>query len=162
MAPSALLPEPEPQFVTVHAGKGTIKRQILTGSQKKPTFETIPQVDFSNMGSSSIDERRAVAKRVGAAFRNSGFLYAVNHGISEQLQNDLYKVVKEFFDLPLEEKMKVRNYLEIILHVSDTKERQIHVNKSDTISGYEALLETKLDETTRGGRDNAGLTSGLS
>jgi hypothetical protein len=107
MAPSALLPDPEPEYVVVHAGKGTIKRQILTGSQKKPTFETIPQVDFSNMSSSSIDERNAVAKEVGAAFRDSGFLYAVNHGISEELQGNLYRVVKEFFDLALEEKMKV-------------------------------------------------------
>jgi hypothetical protein len=107
MAPSALLPEPEPEYVVVHAGKGTIKRQILTGDQKKPTFETIPQVDFSNMGSSSIEERRAVAKEVGAAFRDSGFLYAVNHGVSEELQSDLFRVIKEFFDLPLEKKMKV-------------------------------------------------------
>ena len=161
MAPSALLPEPEPEFVVIHAGKGTIKRQILTGSQKKPTFETIPQVDFSNVGSSSIDERRAVAKEVGEAFRDSGFLYAMNHGISKQLQSDLYRVIKEFFDLPLEEKMKVRDYLQFDLNVSDANEGQIHVNKSDTIKGYEALLETKLDETTRGGKSNAELISGL-
>ena len=161
MAPSALLPEPEPEFVVIHAGKGTIKRQILTGSQKKPTFETIPQVDFSNVGSSSIDERRAVAKEVGEAFQDSGFLYAMNHGISKQLQSDLYRVIKEFFDLPLEEKMKVRDYLQFDLNVSDANEGQIHVNKSDTIKGYEALLETKLDETTRGGKSNAELISGL-
>lgn len=107
MAPSVLLPELEPEYVVVHAGKGTIRRQVLTGDQKKPTFESIPQVDFSNMGSSSIDERRAIATEVGAAFRDSGFLYAVNHGISEELQDDLYRVIKEFFDLSLEEKMKV-------------------------------------------------------
>ncbi len=81
MAPSALLPEPEPEYIIVHAGKGTIKRQILTGDQKKPTFETIPQVDFSNVSSDSIEERKAVAKEVGVAFRDSGFLYAANHGI---------------------------------------------------------------------------------
>ena len=28
---------------------------------------------------------------------------------------------------------------------------KIHVNKSETIKGYEALLETKLDASTRGG-----------
>lgn len=113
MAPSALLPDPGPEYIVVHAGKGTIKRQILTGAQKKPTFETIPQVDFSNMNSSSMDERKAVAKEVGAAFRDSGFLYAVNHSISEELQSNLYRVIKEFFDLPLEEKMKVRNSSQI-------------------------------------------------
>jgi hypothetical protein len=108
MAPSAILPDPEPEYVIVHAGKGTIKRQILKGDQKKPTFETIPQVDFTKMNSSSLDERKEVASEVGAAFRDSGFLYAVNHGIDEQLQEELYEAIKEFLALPLEEKMKVR------------------------------------------------------
>jgi hypothetical protein len=107
MAPSALLPDPEPEYIIVHAGKGTIKRQILTGDKKKPTFESITEVDFSNMDSPSFDQRNAVAKEVGAALRDSGFLYAKNHGISEDLQEELYRVIREFFDLPLEEKMKV-------------------------------------------------------
>jgi isopenicillin N synthase-like dioxygenase len=107
MAPSAILPEPEPEYVVVHAGKGTIKRQILKGDQKKPTFETIPEVDFTNMSSPLLEERKGVAEKVGAAFKDSGFLYAVNHGIDERLQDELYDVIKEFFALPLEEKMKV-------------------------------------------------------
>ena len=109
MAPSATVPDPEPEYMIVHAGKGRIKRQILTGDKKKPTFESIPEVDFSKMGSDSVEDRKAIAKEVGAAFRNSGFLYAKNHGISEDLQENLYRVVKDFFDLPLEEKMKVRS-----------------------------------------------------
>jgi len=107
MAPSALLPETEPEYVVVHAGKGTIRRQILTGDQKKPTFDTIPQIDFSNMNSSCIEKRRALAKEVGNAFKDSGFMYAANHGISEVLQDDLYRVIQQFFALPLEEKIKV-------------------------------------------------------
>lgn len=101
--------EPEPEYIIVHAGKGTIKRQILTGDKKKPTFETIPEVDFSLMDSSNLEDRKAIAKQVGAAFRDSGFLYARNHGISEDLQAELARIVKEFFDLPLEEKMEVEN-----------------------------------------------------
>lgn len=108
MAPSALLPDPEPEYVIVHAGKGTIKREILKGDKKKPTFETIIQVDFSKMNSSSLEDRKAMAKEIGVAFKDSGFLYAANHGIDEELQEDLYSVMREFFALPLEEKMKVR------------------------------------------------------
>lgn len=107
MAPSALLLDPEPEYVVVHAGKGTIKREILKGDKKKPTFETITQVDFSKMNSSSFADRKEIAKEIGAAFRDSGFLYAANHGISEELQEHVYSVIKEFFELPLEEKMKV-------------------------------------------------------
>ena len=107
MAPSATLPGPEPEYVVVHAGKGTIKRQILTGANQKPTFNEIPKVDFSKASSSSLEDRKAIAQQVGSAFRDSGFLYAMNHGISEELQSELYRVIREFFDLPLEEKMKV-------------------------------------------------------
>lgn len=113
MAPSALLPEPEPEYVVVHAGKGTIKRQILTGSQQKPTFNTIPQIDFSKMSSSSLEERKTLAREVGSAFKDSGFLYAANHGISEELQADLYRIVQDFFNLPLDEKMQVCDELAV-------------------------------------------------
>jgi len=154
MAPSATLPDPEPKYVVVHAGKGTIKRQILKGDQKKPTFETIPQVDFTNMSSPSLKERKAVAEKVGAAFKDSGFLYAVNHGIDEGLQDELYEIIKEFFALPLEEKMKV-SVLQESQMTFVTETRQIHVNKSDNIKGYEALLETKLDASTRGGTSSS-------
>jgi isopenicillin N synthase-like dioxygenase len=65
-------------------------------------------VDFSQMSSSSLKERKAIAEQVGSAFRNSGFLYAVNHGISRDLQDRLTRVIQEFFALDEEEKMKVR------------------------------------------------------
>jgi non-haem dioxygenase in morphine synthesis N-terminal len=130
MAPSALLPDPEPEYIIVHAGKGTIKRQILTGDKKKPTFESITQVDFSNMDSPSFDQRKAVAKEVGAAFRNSGFLYAKNHGIPEDLQEELYRVIREFFDLPLEEKMKVSKGLGGYKTLkADQKQRFMSINR---------------------------------
>ena len=98
--------EPEPEYVVVHAGK-IIKRQILKGDKQKPTFTTIPQIDFSRMDSPELGERKLLAKQIGAAFKESGFLYAANHGISEELQANLHGVIQEFFALPLEEKMKV-------------------------------------------------------
>lgn len=73
MAPSAGLPDPEPEYVLIHAGKGTIRRPILNGAARKLNFETIPQVDFTRMDSPSLEERTAIAKQVGAAFRESGF-----------------------------------------------------------------------------------------
>lgn len=133
MAPGALVPDPEPEYVTFHAAKGKLSRPVLKGDAKKQTFESIPQVDFTQMWSESLGDRKNVASEVGKAFREVGFMYAFNHGISEELQARTSKVVKEFFALPVEEKMK------------------IHLNKSPAIKGYERLLETRLDDTTRGG-----------
>ena len=134
MAPGALLPETEQEYVTFHGFKGKVSRPVLKGDAKVKTFESTPKVDMTKMWSLSLEDRRSVAKEVGSAFREAGFMYAVNHGISEDLQKRTAQAMKEFFKLPLEEKMK------------------IHVNNSPAIKGYEALLETRLDDTTRGGK----------
>ncbi len=125
------------RYVTFHGANGEGKRAILSGGDLKETFESIPQIDFTNMYS-SLEERQELAREVRQAFTKSGFLYARNHGIPEDLQAELLTVIKAFFELPAEEKMR------------------IHINKSPEIKGYECLLETKLDKTTRGGT----LTSG--
>ena len=140
MAPGALLDD-EQEYVTFHAHKGKLSRPVLKGNARVKTFESIPQIDMGRMWSSSLEDRKAVAEEVGAAFREAGFMYAINHGISEGIQSRMFQVMKEFFDLPLEEKMK------------------IHVNKSPAIKGYEALLETRLDESTRGDCKEALATS---
>ena len=140
MAPGALLEEKQ-EYVTFHANKGKLSRPVLRGDARVETFDSIPQIDMQNMWSPSLEDRKAVAKEVGAAFREAGFMYAINHGISQDLQSRMFKVMKEFFDLPLEEKMK------------------IHVNNSPAIKGYEALLETRLDDTTRGDCKEALATS---
>ncbi|XP_022016874.1 2-oxoglutarate-Fe(II) type oxidoreductase hxnY isoform X1 [Helianthus annuus] len=41
------------------------------------------------------------------ACMDSGFFYVTNHGISEEFMNQVFTQSKNFFDLPLEEKMKL-------------------------------------------------------
>ncbi|KAH7325557.1 Clavaminate synthase-like protein [Stachybotrys elegans] len=118
--------------VVFHAGKGKQTRPVLSGADLKPTFEHIPTVDFRNATSDVFEERLAVAREVGKAFTEVGFLYALNHGIDADLQDRVTTVIKDFFALPHDEKMK------------------IHINKSPAIKGYEPLLETRIDDKTRG------------
>lgn len=124
---------PKTEYVTFFAGGNKGTRPILRGKDQKPTFDKIPLVDLANINSSDPAERRKLALKVRTAFTEVGFMYAANHGISQELQTEVFRVVKEFFALPIEEKMKT------------------HVNKSPFIRGYEAMFETKLDATTRGG-----------
>lgn len=107
MSSTATQTQEDTKYVTFHAAKGKISRPILTGTAMKPTFESIPQVDFTLAFSASVVERKRVAAEVGKAFKEVGFLYAINHGISEDLQKRTTAVIKEFFALPKEEKMKV-------------------------------------------------------
>jgi isopenicillin N synthase-like dioxygenase len=130
MAPAATLSEAKE--VVFHAGKGKQTRLVLSGADLKPTFEHIPTVDFRNATSEVFEERLAVARKVGRAFTEVGFLYALNHGIDADLQDRVTAVIKDFFALPRDDKMK------------------IHINKSPAIKGYEPLLETRIDDDTRG------------
>ncbi|KAK8197484.1 Clavaminate synthase-like protein [Phyllosticta capitalensis] len=137
MAPGVLAtdvsPAPEPigETVTFHAGKGKGVRHFIPGS--KPTFTSIPTVDFSLATSSNLTDRQSVANAVGRAFTETGFMYAVNHGIPPELLSEApARVVRDFFALPSEKKM------------------DIHINKSPAIRGYEALYETRLNQKTMG------------
>ena len=45
--------------------------------------------------------------QVRNACLDKGFFQIINHGISEELQDAIFDQCKEFFALPLEEKMKI-------------------------------------------------------
>jgi isopenicillin N synthase-like dioxygenase len=66
-------------------------------------------------------DKREIAREFGAALEQTGFAVIVGHGIDEKLVADTYRTVKEFFRLPLPEKLrsapaepaKTRGYLAI-------------------------------------------------
>ena len=96
-------------FVHYHDGGVPGKRRVLTGKAAKATFNEVPKIDMRRIYSDDIEDRKALAEEVGAACRDVGFFYAVNHGVDEQLLDDTFKAVEKFFALPTEVKMEVHN-----------------------------------------------------
>lgn len=70
------------------------------------TFERIPVVDVSGLLGDDPAARRRVADELGAAARDCGFLYVTGHGIPSALRARLVDRAKDFFALPLDEKME--------------------------------------------------------
>jgi isopenicillin N synthase-like dioxygenase len=105
----------------------------LTGKAAKETFTEVPKIDFQRIYSDNLEDRKELAKEVGAACRDVGFFYAVNHGVDEELLNDTLDALKKYFALPTDVKMETHN------------------QKTEKFRGYEAFLEGKLDPSTRGG-----------
>ncbi|SOD74826.1 isopenicillin N synthase-like dioxygenase [Jatrophihabitans sp. GAS493] len=68
-------------------------------------FQAIPVVDVSGLYGST-EEQLAVAAELSTVAREVGFLYVTGSGVSQELFDDLLAVTKEFFALPLEEKMR--------------------------------------------------------
>lgn len=96
-------------YVHYHDGGVPGKRRVLTGQEATNTFSAVPKIDMRRIYSEKMEDRMELAKEVGAACRDVGFFYAVNHGVDEQLLNDTFAAVTKFFELPLEVKMEVHN-----------------------------------------------------
>ena len=124
----------ESEAVTFRGFKGPTKCRVKLGSNTGPSLAEIPKVDCTLISSPNLQHRVRIAQQVGKAFREVGFLYAVNHGISSALEEKVHHTIREFFNLPLEEKMKVHN------------------SNSSVRRGYQYLLEGRGDDETRQGR----------
>jgi isopenicillin N synthase-like dioxygenase len=69
-------------------------------------FKSLPVVDVSGLYSADLAARKRVADAIGAASRDSGFLYIVGHPIKNETRDRLLAATKAFFARPPEEKMK--------------------------------------------------------
>ena len=70
-------------------------------------FTELPAVDVSGLYDSDSDVRRAVARELHKAASEVGFLYVTGHPVNRELRERLIDQTKRFFDLPLDEKMKI-------------------------------------------------------
>jgi isopenicillin N synthase-like dioxygenase len=61
---------------------------------------SIPSVDLAKFTHGSNEDRIAFVAELGKAYESVGFVAVKNHGIPEQLIEELYQYVKEFFSLP--------------------------------------------------------------
>ncbi len=68
---------------------------------------SVPAIDIAPFRAGTAEGKRQVAAQVGRACEEIGFLTIVGHGVSADLVQRTYDVSRRFFDLPLEEKLKV-------------------------------------------------------
>ena len=61
---------------------------------------SIPSVDLSQFTRGSNEERQRFVAELGNAYEDVGFVAVKNHGIPDELIDELYQYVKEFFSLP--------------------------------------------------------------
>ena len=69
-------------------------------------YDEIPSLDLADFTSGDAEKKAAFVKKLGDAYQNIGFVAIKNHGLSQELQDRLYAVIKGFFTLPDEVKTK--------------------------------------------------------
>ena len=67
-------------------------------------FNDIPSLDLQQFTQGTTQERQQFVSALGTAFNQIGFVAIKNHGLTDELTEKLYAVVKEFFALPPEVK----------------------------------------------------------
>ena len=68
----------------------------------------VPVVDVAPFLAGTAAGKRAVTRQIADACTDIGFFTIVGHGVSAGLVSETIEVTKAFFDLPLEEKLRVR------------------------------------------------------
>jgi isopenicillin N synthase-like dioxygenase len=89
---------------------------------KRGAFHEIPVIDFAGAFCENRTEREKVAKETYDACVRVGFFYIRNHGVSELVMKNVFSAAKQFFALPLADKMS------------------IDINKSPHFRGYTKLM----------------------
>jgi isopenicillin N synthase-like dioxygenase len=89
----------------------------------------IPVIDIAPYLAGTPEGKRSVAEQLGRACREIGFYVIVGHGVDPELVDQVEAVSREFFDLPLDEKMK------------------LHVGNAPGAVGYAAVGDTALAYT---------------
>lgn len=69
-------------------------------------MQQIPSLDLADFISGTPEQKHKFVQDLGKAYTEIGFVAVKNHGLSDELQANLYRVVKEFFALPDEIKKK--------------------------------------------------------
>ncbi len=87
---------------------------------KHSSLQKIPIIDIGPLvrDDGTLKEIEKTVMAIKNACRNVGFFYVKNHGIPEDHLQAVFSNIKDFFDLPLQEKMK------------------IHMGKSQIFRGY--------------------------
>ncbi|WP_138993926.1 isopenicillin N synthase family oxygenase [Larkinella sp. C7] len=69
-------------------------------------YDQIPSLDLADFKSGDPERKAQFVRDLGAAFNNIGFVSIRNHGLTDELTDNLYSSVKDFFSADEETKKK--------------------------------------------------------
>jgi len=70
------------------------------------SFQKIPSVNLKDFTSGNLERKNKFVREIGTAYQEIGFVSLKGHFLDDQLVERLYTQIKNFFELPLETKLK--------------------------------------------------------
>lgn len=97
----------KPLTLTLENGTKIELSTAEIGAFEKQDFDQVPVLDLKDINSPDLEKRQALAKALRHVASTVGFFYIKNHQIPQELVDRPFNLGRKFFELPLEEKMKV-------------------------------------------------------
>ncbi|ESK84794.1 2og-fe oxygenase [Moniliophthora roreri MCA 2997] len=114
-------------------------------------FKSIPIINLEKLRSRNLEDRKALADQVRNACMNVGFFYVKNHGVPEVNISNVLDRAKEFFDLPMESKMKGGSVFQRKTRANAyALPGQIENKTTPNFKGYSPLLSGNNDPNNKG------------
>ena len=95
-------------------------------------FHAVPTIDFTAFRQGSLEERRAVAERIGRACREVGVFNLTGHGVAEELVAGVFREIDRFCALPESDKLA------------------LHMRRSPHFRGYFGAYDEKTENGSPG------------
>jgi isopenicillin N synthase-like dioxygenase len=92
-------------FRKLRRRKGSVKTEEMQAATATAPTVSVPIIDIGDLRGGTDAQRMEVAKKIGKAAEDIGFFVITNHGISTEVQDNMWKYTTEFFDTTVEEKM---------------------------------------------------------
>lgn len=108
------------------------RRPILKGADAYETFNELPLIDMTDIASPVLAARQAVADEVAKACSNVGFFYAQNHPVPQEIIDEVFEAIAQYFSQP--EEVKMEN----------------HCHQSPDFRGFEPSYALKFDPKSKG------------
>lgn len=104
----------------------------------------VPLIDCAPLSGKNASAIDAVAREVDAACREVGFFTVVNHPVPPQLIRKIFSESKRFFELPLDEKMRLhmRNSTNFRGYLPMDQDGDARSTRGKAVDGFQAHLAT--------------------
>ena len=106
-------------YASKHTSTSTVKMGSIENMNEHTRYqdvaETSAELDWADLITIDLSKfdrpagKEELAKQLKTAISTVGFFYVVNFGISQEEVDQQFALGREFYDLPLEEKLKYHN-----------------------------------------------------
>lgn len=85
----------------------SLPTSYIRGESERPKLHEVGVLDNIPVIDLSCEDATLIVDQIGRACREYGFFQVIHHGVSKETVNRIQEMAHEFFNLPVEEKMKL-------------------------------------------------------